>query len=152
MPFDCSRIRPNFFREKTLHCWPKFRLSIQASCMKRHPCMSQINPLSSMVHVWYVSPTNETRPAPDSSHKIETNLEPLALLKLLKTIESEVGRVPTIRHGPRVVDLDIIFYDNLILDTRAPSQRSTLDNLKEELAIPHPRVQEREFVLRPLNE
>lgn len=63
-----------------------------------------------------------------------------------------MGRVPTIRNGPRVVDLDIIFYDNIVLDTRPQSGRSTLDNLKGELVVPHPRLQEREFVLRPLDE
>jgi dihydroneopterin aldolase/2-amino-4-hydroxy-6-hydroxymethyldihydropteridine diphosphokinase/dihydropteroate synthase len=84
--------------------------------------------------------------------KVETNLAPVKLLQLLKTIESKVGRVPTIRNGPRIVDLDIIFYDDLILDTRAPSQRSTLDNLAGELLIPHPRIQEREFALRPITE
>lgn len=83
---------------------------------------------------------------------METNLRPRQLLQLLKAIELEVGRTPTVRNGPRVVDLDIIFYDNLILDTRDPSQRFTLDNLGGELVIPHPRLQEREFALRPLAE
>ncbi|KAJ3566693.1 hypothetical protein NP233_g6841 [Leucocoprinus birnbaumii] len=83
---------------------------------------------------------------------IETSLEPLQLLRLLRVIEPTVGRTPTIRNGPRVVDLDIIFYDDLVLDTREISQRSSLDNLRGELVIPHPRLQEREFVLRPLND
>ncbi|KAF9452819.1 Dihydropteroate synthase [Macrolepiota fuliginosa MF-IS2] len=83
---------------------------------------------------------------------VETNLEPTTLLQLLKAIESTVGRVPSIRYGPRAVDLDLIFYDNSVLDTRAPSQQTTLDNLTGEIVIPHPRLQEREFVLRPLND
>jgi dihydroneopterin aldolase/2-amino-4-hydroxy-6-hydroxymethyldihydropteridine diphosphokinase/dihydropteroate synthase len=74
------------------------------------------------------------------------------LLQLIKAIEPAVGRTPTVQNGPRVVDLDVVFYNNLVLDTRAISQRSSLDNLKGELVIPHPRLQEREFVLRPLNE
>ncbi|KAF8964785.1 Dihydropteroate synthase-like protein [Flammula alnicola] len=79
---------------------------------------------------------------------VETNLSPMLLLRLLKKIESIVGRVPSIRNGPRAVDLDIIFYDNDVIDTRLDKQN--LDELDGELVIPHPRVQEREFVLRPL--
>ena len=43
-------------------------------------------------------------------------------------------------------------YDSEIIDSRLESQRSTLDNLAGELVVPHPRIAEREFVLRPLNE
>ncbi|KAH7883070.1 Dihydropteroate synthase-like protein [Phlebopus sp. FC_14] len=70
---------------------------------------------------------------------IETNMTPPMLLRLVKQVETVVGRVPTIRNGPRAVDLDIITYDNKIIDTR-------------ELVVPHPRMCEREFVLRPLND
>ncbi|KAJ6588463.1 Dihydropteroate synthase-like protein [Mycena capillaripes] len=82
---------------------------------------------------------------------IETNLTPLNLLKLLKTIETTVGRVPSIRNGPRAVDLDIILYDNAVIDTRR-NPRKELDDLEGELVIPHPRLAEREFVLRPLHD
>ena len=54
------------------------------------------------------------------------------------------------RYGPRAIDLDIIFYGNNIIDTR--STKETLDFLEGELIVPHPRVQEREYALRPLNE
>ncbi|KAJ7216570.1 Dihydropteroate synthase-like protein [Mycena pura] len=82
---------------------------------------------------------------------IETNLLPIELLKLIKLIESMVGRVPSIRNGPRAVDLDVILYDNVVIDTRQ-SPRKELDDLEGELVIPHPRLAEREFVLRPLND
>lgn len=82
--------------------------------------------------------------------QIETDLPPKHLLQLLKTIELNVGRVPSIRNGPRAVDLDIIFYDNDIIDTR--DDKTNLEDLEGTLIIPHPRLQEREFVLRPLNE
>lgn len=72
------------------------------------------------------------------------------LLRLLKKIESIVGRVPSIRNGPRAVDLDIVFYGDVNFDTR--NDKTNLDDLDGELVIPHPRVQEREFVLRPLAE
>ncbi|KAJ7093999.1 Dihydropteroate synthase-like protein [Mycena belliarum] len=82
---------------------------------------------------------------------IETNLPPMALLKVLKLIETTVGRVPSVRNGPRAVDLDIIFYDDAVSDTRATPWQE-LDDLEGELVIPHPRSTEREFVLRPLND
>uniref|UniRef100_A0A8H7XQC3 Pterin-binding domain-containing protein n=1 Tax=Psilocybe cubensis TaxID=181762 RepID=A0A8H7XQC3_PSICU len=81
---------------------------------------------------------------------VETNLAPVTLLFLVKEIESIVGRVPSIRNGPRAVDLDIIFYDDDIIDTRSGLKDSK--DLQGELVVPHPLVQEREFVLRPLND
>ncbi|KAG6841150.1 hypothetical protein C0991_001427 [Blastosporella zonata] len=83
---------------------------------------------------------------------IETNLPPVVLLRLIKHIETTVGRVPSIRNGPRAVDLDIILYGTDVIDTRAPNERNTLDNLTGHLVVPHPRMAEREFVLRPLND
>ncbi|KAK0467000.1 Dihydropteroate synthase [Desarmillaria tabescens] len=83
---------------------------------------------------------------------IQTNLPPLELLGLLKKIEATVGRVPSIRNGPRAVDLDIILYSDLVVDTRPQDQRQSDDNLEGRLVIPHPRMCEREFVLRPLKD
>jgi 2-amino-4-hydroxy-6-hydroxymethyldihydropteridine diphosphokinase len=67
----------------------------------------------------------------------ETHLIPVDLLKYLKNIESVLGRRPTFRNGPRTIDLDILFYDELIID-------------QSDLVIPHPRLHERAFVLVPL--
>ncbi len=67
----------------------------------------------------------------------ETNIEPMILFSHLKGIESNLGRQPGIQNGPRLIDLDIIFYDDLILDS-------------ELLTIPHPRLAGRGFVLMPL--
>ncbi|KAG8699516.1 trifunctional dihydropteroate synthetase [Ceratobasidium sp. 423] len=72
---------------------------------------------------------------------ISTSLNPTELITLLKRVETEVGRTPTFRNGPRVVDLDILFYDDLLVD---------IAEGEFPLQIPHPRIQEREFVLRPL--
>lgn len=69
--------------------------------------------------------------------KAGTDLEPEALLKYLKQLEVELGREQNFRWGPRLIDLDILFYDDLILDTPP-------------LVIPHPRLHERAFVLVPL--
>lgn len=60
--------------------------------------------------------------------------------------------MPGVRFGPRAVDVDILIYDDQLVDTRPPDNRASLDNLIGELVIPHPRMCEREFVLRPLNE
>ena len=68
-----------------------------------------------------------------------TALPPHDLLQHLKAIEHDVGRTTTFRNGPRIVDLDILLYDNLELDTA-------------DLVIPHPRMLERAFVLVPLAE
>ena len=71
--------------------------------------------------------------------RIETVLEPEDLLKLLKKIERDMGRRTTMRWGPRLIDLDILFYDELVLKTPV-------------LEIPHPGITERYFVLKPLAE
>ncbi len=67
----------------------------------------------------------------------ETGLPPVELLAYLKRLETELGRRPSIRYGPRLIDLDLLFYDDLVLDS--PS-----------LVLPHPRLHERAFVLVPL--
>ena len=63
-----------------------------------------------------------------------------------------MGRVPSIRNGPRAIDLDVLFYDDAIVDTRSESLRGSVENIEGELIVPHPRMAEREFVLRPLHE
>jgi 2-amino-4-hydroxy-6-hydroxymethyldihydropteridine diphosphokinase len=69
--------------------------------------------------------------------KVETDEEPEHLLKHLKRLEAALGRVPNFQNGPRLIDIDILFYDELVLDTPT-------------LVIPHPRLHERAFVLVPL--
>ncbi|MBU1727509.1 MAG: 2-amino-4-hydroxy-6-hydroxymethyldihydropteridine diphosphokinase [Candidatus Omnitrophica bacterium] len=72
--------------------------------------------------------------------KIVTILSPIQLLKNLKKIEEELGRPRKhLRFGPRSIDLDILFYGDEIVNQKS-------------LKIPHPRMREREFVIRPLLE
>ncbi len=71
--------------------------------------------------------------------KIETNLEPLDLYRILKAIELRLGRQETFQWGPRVIDLDLLLFDDRIIET-------------EELQVPHRRLHERQFVLFPLSE
>ena len=66
-----------------------------------------------------------------------TTTPPLDALRLIKALEADMGREPTRRWGPRLIDIDILFYDKLIL-------------ADQELTIPHPRIAERAFVLAPL--
>ncbi|KAH8112282.1 Dihydropteroate synthase [Phellopilus nigrolimitatus] len=83
---------------------------------------------------------------------IETTLSPVDLLHACKLIEKTVGRVPSNRFGPRAIDLDIITYGEHLIDTRAEAYRGSYDHLEGELVVPHPRMEEREFVLRPLRD
>ena len=76
----------------------------------------------------------------------------MTLLRVLKRIEAQVGRVASFRNGPRAIDLDIVLYENEVVDIRPPDSRAHLENLDNQLIVPHPRISEREFVLRPLNE
>lgn len=84
--------------------------------------------------------------------QVETSLSARELLALLKAVEAAVGRVPSVRFGPRAVDLDIVTFGADVIDTRPAGERESLDNLDGQLVVPHPRMAEREFVLRPLNE
>jgi GTP cyclohydrolase IV len=68
-----------------------------------------------------------------------TNLSPLELLKFVKDTEIYLGRQATFRNGPRIIDIDILLYDDLYMQ-------------EEQLTIPHPRMAERAFVLVPLVE
>ena len=68
-----------------------------------------------------------------------TELEPSALLRFVKGIESDLGRQPSFRNAPRLIDIDILFYGNKVVQT-------------EELTIPHPGIEERAFVLATLAE
>ncbi len=71
--------------------------------------------------------------------KIHTIYPPLKLLQKIKDIEKNMGRTKTELNGPRIIDIDILLYKDLKIDT-------------ENLTIPHPRMYERNFVMQPLRE
>jgi len=71
--------------------------------------------------------------------KGKTKLSPKELLKEIKRIEKEIGRKPTKKWGPRVIDIDILFYDKKVFKSNV-------------LTIPHPQLHKRAFVLIPLKE
>lgn len=88
----------------------------------------------------------ETAPVPLSDQpwyvngvaEVATDLEPAALLAVLHDVEQAMGRVRTVRNAPRVIDLDLLAYGDRVLGGN--------------LVVPHPRLHERAFVLRPLAE
>lgn len=71
--------------------------------------------------------------------EIETELSPAQLLVLIKKIETNMGREDTFRWGPRIIDLDILLYEDFSVNEPG-------------LVIPHPFLHERDFVLGPLSE
>ncbi|MDT0004603.1 2-amino-4-hydroxy-6-hydroxymethyldihydropteridine diphosphokinase [Listeria cossartiae subsp. cayugensis] len=71
--------------------------------------------------------------------EIETNFTPVELLDFCLALEFELGRVRLFKWGPRLIDIDVLLYDNVEMDT-------------EKLKIPHPYMKERAFVMIPLIE
>jgi 2-amino-4-hydroxy-6-hydroxymethyldihydropteridine diphosphokinase len=71
--------------------------------------------------------------------EIATTLDPLALLHRLQHVETQLGRERTVPKGPRTIDIDILLYGNIAMQS-------------DELTLPHPRMLERRFVLEPLRE
>lgn len=68
---------------------------------------------------------------------VDTDLPPKDLLNILQEIERGLGRQKAVKNGPRVIDLDILFYGDKIIN-------------KKDLKIPHPRLHKRQFVIKPL--
>ncbi len=71
--------------------------------------------------------------------EVQTKMRPGRLLAYLKRIEKKMGRMKTFRNGPRLIDLDILFYGQRVIE-------------RSKLCIPHPRLHERSFVLVPLKD
>jgi 2-amino-4-hydroxy-6-hydroxymethyldihydropteridine diphosphokinase len=121
-------------------------LSLGTNLGDRHANLKQaLDALPPAVRVVAFSPIYETPPwgyieQPAFLNQViqaETDLEPHDLLAYLKQVEILVGRRATFRYGPRVIDLDILFYDDIILTS-------------PELTVPHASIPERAFVLVPL--
>ena len=70
---------------------------------------------------------------------LETDLEPLDLIRALLAVEHGMGRQRIVAKGPRVIDLDLLLYGSVVMST-------------PELTLPHPEMHERRFVLEPLAE
>lgn len=106
---------------------------------------STVSALRHVVKIEKISPVYETPAAYitdqpaflNAALLATTDLEPLELLAQLKNLETRMGRKETFRYGPRLIDIDLIFYGARQMNTA-------------ELTLPHPSLVEREFVLRPL--
>ena len=103
--------------------------------------------LSQRVTLGQVSSIYDTEPVGDADQprflnlvcQIKTRLDPVGLLTLAKSIESKLGRKMSGPNSPRPIDIDILFFGDQILES-------------PKLVIPHPRIEERAFVLIPLSE
>ena len=123
-------------------------LSLGSNLGDRHRSITEaIKLLSDRVHMEQVSSIYETDPVGydhqsrflNAVCKARTSLEPTEVLTLAKEIESTLGRETTFRNGPRTIDIDILFYDDQVINT-------------PQLTIPHPHLEEGAFVLVPLAE
>ena len=126
----------------------KIALALGSNVGDRHEALrAAVKALAHDIDITAVSSVYETAPAYVADQPAflnaalvgTTKTTPLSLLWIAKDIESEIGRQPTYRYGPREIDIDIVFYGDLAMKT-------------PELVIPHVRMTEREFVLRPLAE
>jgi 2-amino-4-hydroxy-6-hydroxymethyldihydropteridine diphosphokinase len=103
--------------------------------------------LREKVHGITIAPLYETKPQYfENQHNFLntvlrgfTDLEAQELLQFTKTVQKKVGREERFRNGPREIDIDILFYDEMVYKD-------------EELEIPHPGIQERDFVLLPFSD
>ena len=79
----------------------------------------------------------DSPPFLNSAAALQTNLSPAQLLDALLNIEQQMGRARTIKNAPRIIDLDLLLFDQMILH-------------EPHLKVPHPRMHQRRFVLEPL--
>jgi len=129
---------------------PRAYLSIGSNLGGRaENCIIAVARLAHKLQVLKISDIYETEPwgtaetAADQPEfmnvavEIETRLDPHELLEACKRIEDMMGREPGERWGPRVIDLDILLYEDRVMED-------------DDLVLPHPRMHERRFVLQPL--
>ena len=107
-----------------------------------------LHEIADVVTILRISTVHETEPvgAPAGSPSFLnmvlagfSSLEPLRLMRALLAIESKLGRERSERNAPRTIDLDLILYGRVAMQTN-------------ELTLPHPRYQERDFVMKPMRE
>jgi len=112
---------------------------------KRLNLQRAVNGLATVMTISSISPVYETEPWGVTDQPSFLNIclagysdeTPLSLLKFIKKLEREIGRQETRHWGPRLIDIDILFWGDKTIETK-------------ELTIPHPQISERSFVLAPL--
>jgi 2-amino-4-hydroxy-6-hydroxymethyldihydropteridine diphosphokinase len=117
-------------------------LGDRAAHLDHARCALAVIPQTTLLAFSDVYETEPVGPAGQSPYlnaaaSLDTELDPEALLAHLRAIEHSAGRVRHERWGPRTLDLDLLLYDDRILHT-------------DDLTVPHPRMTERWFVLKPL--
>jgi 2-amino-4-hydroxy-6-hydroxymethyldihydropteridine diphosphokinase len=106
--------------------------------LRAHPHI-EVTAESSLIETDPVGGPPGQPPFLNGAAALETELTPHALLHVLKRIEDDLGRRPRERWGPREIDLDLLLYADRVVET-------------DRLTVPHPRLQDRRFVLAPLAE
>ncbi|EME71860.1 7,8-dihydro-6-hydroxymethylpterin- pyrophosphokinase [Paramagnetospirillum caucaseum] len=103
--------------------------------------LAALGTVAARSHLWETAPLYVTdQPAfLNMAAALDTALPPLDLLAHLKALEDELGRVASVRYGPRLIDLDILLYGDVVMES-------------ETLTLPHARLHERHFALAPLAE
>lgn len=113
----------------------------KANCLQAVEFLKAAGPVTRVSSLYYTEPVGYTEQEDfmNAVAALETDLSPRELLGLCLSIEDRMGRKRTVRWGPRIIDLDILLFGNLVV--RQP-----------ELIIPHPLMAARKFVLAPLAE
>jgi 2-amino-4-hydroxy-6-hydroxymethyldihydropteridine diphosphokinase len=113
--------------DKEAHIAQALRLISEICEVKKKSHLYLTEPVGNCHQDWFLNCVVE----------VETELDPKHLLSSIKSIERTLGRVKTVKNGPRIIDIDILFYGDQIVQTK-------------NLIIPHPLLQERLFVLQPM--
>lgn len=101
----------------------------------------QVGPLSRLSALYQTAAWGNTN-QPDFLNQVivvETKLDAAQTMRTLLEIEKRMGRIRTVKNAPRIIDIDILFFNKAIIN-------------QTDLVIPHPQIQNRRFVLAPLNE
>jgi 2-amino-4-hydroxy-6-hydroxymethyldihydropteridine diphosphokinase len=113
--------------DKEAHIAQALRLISEICEVKKKSHLYLTEPVGNRHQDWFLNCVVE----------VETELDPKHLLSSIKSIERTLGRVKTAKNGPRIIDIDILFFGDQIVQTK-------------NLIIPHPLLQERLFVLQPM--
>jgi 2-amino-4-hydroxy-6-hydroxymethyldihydropteridine diphosphokinase len=105
------------------------RLSRNGIGVRKVSSLYRTEPIGYTAQPWFVNCAAE----------VMTDLMPLQLVRRCQAIQRQMGRRPGARNGPRLIDIDILLYESVVMHS-------------PEVTIPHPRMAERRFVLVPLSE
>lgn len=141
---DVTEAQPTVMAPQTVHLGLGSNLGDRRAMLQRALDALHALPETEVLHC---SQIYETEPWGDIAQdpfyncavEIRTVLQPFQLLAAVKDIERDMGRIEVQRNGPRIIDIDILLYGNIVLKQKG-------------LTIPHPSMTERNFVLHPLRE